>query len=80
MNCPEHLVLKAFRGHLWVWVYWHDVPRETIPLRVWLNPLRYEVTARAFGKTWTINRYGLPAQNAAYKLRIKLERIFWRHS
>ena len=32
MYCPEH---KVF-GHpmLWVWMYWRDVPRHTIPLRV----------------------------------------------
>lgn len=76
MNCPEHLVLKAFRGRLWVWLYWRDVPRETIPLRIWLNPLRYEITVHAFGKAWTVNRYGLPAQNAVYRLRTKLSRIF----
>lgn len=42
MNCPEHLVYG--KHGLWVWMYWHDVPRHTIPLRVWLNPLRYQVS------------------------------------
>ena len=44
MYCPEH---KVF-GHpmLWVWMYWRDVPRDRIPLRVWLNPLRYEISIR----------------------------------
>jgi len=27
-------------------MYWHDVPRHMIPLRVWLNPLRYELLFR----------------------------------
>ncbi len=69
MNCPEHLALKAFGGRLYIWMYWHDVPRESIPLRIWLNPLRYEIFIRAFGRTWTINRYGLPVQNAFYKFK-----------
>lgn len=43
MNCPEHLVLEAFDGNLLIWMYWLDVPKETIPLHIWLNPLRYEI-------------------------------------
>ena len=68
MNCPEHLVLKSLGGRLWIWMYWRDVPRESIPLKIWLNPLRYEVSIRLFGRRFTMNRYGLPAQNAWYKL------------
>jgi len=68
VNCPEHLVLKAFGGRLWIWMYWADVPRKSIPLKIWLNPLRYEVSIHAFGGRWIINRYGLPAQNAWYRL------------
>ena len=58
MNCPEHLVLKAFDGRLWVWMYWRDVPRERIPLRVWLSPLRYEISVTAFGRRFVVNREG----------------------
>jgi len=60
MNCPEHLVLKAFDSNLWIWMYWHDVPRETIPLRVWLNPLRYQIsfTYGNGGNRIVINREG----------------------
>ena len=68
MNCPEHLVCKAFGGRLWVWMYWRDVRRETIPLRIWLNPLRYEVSIVVAGRAHTWNRYGLPAQNAWFRL------------
>ena len=68
MHCPEHLLFKAFDGRLYVWMYWRDVPRESIPLRVWLNPLRYEISVRAFGRHWVANRYGLPAQNAWYRM------------
>ncbi|WP_439702421.1 hypothetical protein [Frateuria sp. GZRR33] len=78
MYCPEHLVLKAFGGRLWVWMYWRDVPRETIPLRVWLNPLRYEVSIHAFSKRLTINREGLPAQNAVYRIRVAVRNLFSR--
>lgn len=49
MNCPEHLLLKAFWGRLWVYVIYLDVPRKTVPLSVWLNPLRYEVSINLFG-------------------------------
>lgn len=56
MNCPEHLVFKA--RWVYVWMYWRDVPRETIPLRIWLNPLRYEVVVCGLGRHYTINRYG----------------------
>ena len=42
MYRPEHSNLEAdWCG--W-WMYWRDVPRETILLRVWLNPLNYEVS------------------------------------
>lgn len=44
MKCPEHLVFKS--RILWVWMYWRDVRRELIPLRVWLNPLNYEISIR----------------------------------
>jgi len=50
MDCPEHKVLNI--GGLWVWMYWRDVPRDYIPLRVWLNPLRYEISFTAFGRNW----------------------------
>ena len=48
MHCPEHLVFQAGSGkflRLTLWLYWRDVPRHTIPLRVWLNPLRYQLSA-----------------------------------
>jgi len=48
MYCPEHLVFQAGSGkwlRLTLWLYWRDVPRHTIPLSVWLNPLRYQLTA-----------------------------------
>jgi len=58
MNCPEHLVLQALDGRIWIWMYYRDVPRKSIPLRVWLNPLRYQITVD-FGKRITINPEGL---------------------
>jgi len=58
MKCPEHLVLKAFNGHLWIWMYWRDVPRSTIPLRIWLNPLRYEICIHLMGRVVRFNREG----------------------
>ena len=60
MYCPEHLIFR--KGGLWIWLYWHDVPREQIPLRVWLNPLRYQVsyTTQKKGKRlFIINREGM---------------------
>lgn len=44
MHCPEHIVFNRWR--LMVTMYWMDVPRHLIPLRVWLNPLRYEILLR----------------------------------
>lgn len=71
MNCPEHKVFNL--GGLWVWMYWHDVPRRMIPLRIWLNPLRYEVTLVVRGRRWfRINRHGMWANrfnNAMYRMR-----------
>jgi hypothetical protein len=61
MNCPEHKVFNV--GGFWVWMYWQDVPRERIPLRIWLNPLRYELTLVVRGRRWfRIN----PRGRAAY--------------
>ena len=71
MYCPEHLVFKS--RFLWVWMYWRDVPRERIPLRIWLNPLRYEVRVHAF--RWNllvVNREGAWARrfsNWIHRLR-----------
>ena len=57
MNCPEHLVFGK-RG-IWVWLYWHDVPRRLIPLSVWLNPLRYQVSYVRNGRqVFILNREG----------------------
>jgi len=56
MNCPEHKILNI--GGFWIWLYWLDVPRERIPLRVWLNPLRYEVSLTAFRRRFVMNSEG----------------------
>lgn len=61
MNCPEHKVFCAggTLACLSCWMYWRDVPRERIPLSVWLNPLRYEIHLVVRGRTWLrINRAG----------------------
>jgi hypothetical protein len=58
VNCPEHLVFG--KGGLWIWLYYRDVPRHKIPLRVWLNPLRYQVIFARNGKRLLIlNRDGM---------------------
>jgi hypothetical protein len=80
MYCPEHLILK--KGPLSIWMYWFDVPRENIPLRVWLNLLRYEVIVHvAPNRIWptrptvvVINRAGLWATkwaNTIYRLQAR---------
>jgi len=78
MNCPEH---KVFGSRLvWVWMYWRDVPRETIPLRVWMNPLNYEVSL--FTWTWgngrrrlvTINRKGQWVRNRVWRFKQAVKR------
>lgn len=66
MNCPEHLLFKV-RG-VYVWLYWRDVPRETIPLIVWLNPLRYEVSGHVFGRHFRLNKYGALGAKLAYRV------------
>ena len=67
MHCPEHLVIGS--RWLYVWMYWRDVPRERIPLRIWLNPLRYEVMLGAAGRRLVINRYGGWAVRLPYFFR-----------
>ena len=78
MYCPEH---KVFGSRLvCVWMYWRDVPRETIPLRVWLNPLNYEVSL--FTWTWshrrrrlvTINREGQWVRNRIWRFKQAVKR------
>ena len=69
MNCPEHLAWKGFNGRVYVWMYWYDVPRHRIPLRVWMNMLRYEVFIRGVA---TINREGRWAHklsNAIFRIK-----------
>lgn len=77
MNCPEHKVLGV--GGLWVWMYWRDVPRERIPLRIWLNPLRYEVTLVVRGRRWfRVNKNGGAAirwSNLLFRLRAALAKV-----
>lgn len=62
MYCPEHLAFKIHRKtwNFYVWMYWHDVPKHTIPLRIWLNPLRYELSLGfpPKQKFYRINREG----------------------
>lgn len=65
MNCPEHKILNI--GTLWVWLYWHDFPRRNIPLRVWLNPLRYEVSIVLFRRRFVWNREGIYAKRRDWK-------------
>lgn len=68
MYSPEHLVFG--KVGLWVWMYWRDVPRERIPLSVWLNPLRYQVSYVWRGKRiFQINQNGWRGQSLSYWLR-----------
>lgn len=69
MHCPEHLAFKSRNCGVMLWLYWKDVPRDTIPLRVWLNPLRYELSVRAFGRRRVLNREGMVMSRYAFKLR-----------
>jgi hypothetical protein len=69
MYCPEHLIFKAFGERVYLWLYWHDVPPEMIPLRVWMNPLRYELFIRAFGRVVKINPHGRWALTVPATLR-----------
>lgn len=57
MYCPEHLVFNISH-YAYLWMYWRDVPRKSIPLRVWLNPFRYELFIRINGHVLVINREG----------------------
>ena len=57
MYCPEHLIFNL-KDKIYLWMYWRDVPRKSIPLSVWLNPLRYELFIRIHGKVFVINREG----------------------
>jgi len=50
-------------------MYWRDVRRETIPMRVWLNPFRYELSIRAFNRVVCVNRYGAWARTVPAALR-----------
>jgi hypothetical protein len=64
MYCPEHKVFST--GNRWFslscWMYYRDVPRHTIPFKVWLNPLRYEFSAVVKGRVlFVANRRGMLA-------------------
>lgn len=79
MYCPEHKVFVS--RLLWVWMYWRDVPRDRIPLRVWLNPLNYEVSL--FTWSWesrrlllTINREGQWVRNRIWRAKQAVKRLF----
>lgn len=69
MYCPEHKVFGC--RFLWVWMYWRDVPREAIPLRVWLNPLNYQVTLQTGygGRYLTMNREGQWIRNRIWRMK-----------
>lgn len=73
MYCPEHLVLKS--SFVWVWMYWRDVPRETIPLSVWLNPLNYEVSVYLFGRRICINPHGRWVRTMAWLAKEKVKAL-----
>jgi len=52
-------------------MYWRDVPREHIPLGVWLNPLRYQVsfTTRKGKLLFHINHEGRWAGRISWRIR-----------
>ena len=64
MNCPEHLVFKGFSDRLYIWLYWYDVSRDRVPLRVWLNPLRYEIFLRIGSRSLKLNPEGVAARHS----------------
>lgn len=80
MYCPEHKVFGT--AFVWVWMYWRDVPRHTIPLRVWLNPLNYEVNlywpptykADRRRKLVTINRNGQWVRSRIWRMKRKVRK------
>lgn len=67
MNCPEHLVYRS--RCIWVWLYWLDVPRETIPLRVWANPLNYQISLCLGARRVVLNRGGQSVRSWMWRLR-----------
>lgn len=67
MNCPEHLVFQS--RYLWIWMYWRDVPRSTIPLKVWLNPLNYELIVKGFDRRVVINPNGQWIRGVIWRLK-----------
>lgn len=71
MHCPEHLVFQS--RVVWVWMYWRDVPRATIPLSVWLNPLNYEVSVYLFGRRVCINPHGRWVREVAWMGKEKVK-------
>lgn len=79
MDCPEHLVLG--KSGFWIWLYWHDVPRHTIPLRVWLNPLRYQISYVSKGKQrFILNREGRWWGNLRWFFICKWRKLFGAQS
>lgn len=73
MYCPEHLVFQS--RFVWVWMYWRDVPRSTIPLSVWLNPLNYEVSLHLFGRRVCINPRGQWVRVMVWKAKEKVKAL-----
>eukprot|EP00456_Euglypha_rotunda_P026438 TRINITY_DN21308_c0_g1_i11.p1 TRINITY_DN21308_c0_g1~~TRINITY_DN21308_c0_g1_i11.p1 ORF type:complete len:210 (-),score=17.61 TRINITY_DN21308_c0_g1_i11:158-787(-) len=69
MNCPEHHVLTI--GRLSIWMYYVDIARRLIPLKVWLNPLRYQFSWRRDG-----NKPNLLINNEGHAAR-DLSNLIW---
>jgi hypothetical protein len=70
MDCPEHLAFKV--GRLYVWMYYVDIPKHLVPIRIWLNPLRYEIAMYTKYIKFRINREGIwnrKFSNLIYKIK-----------
>ena len=83
MNCPEQLVLKT--RYLYIWMEGSaDIPRKYVPLKEWLNPLRYSFVIQ---KTWltphmNINdsgKYNRKVSNFIFHLKAKFKCTFGNH-
>jgi len=76
MYCPEQLVLKT--NYFYIWMYGSgDVPRKHVPMKWWLNPLRYSFVIQPTRITphMIINPNGIwriKASNFIYRIKVRL--------
>lgn len=80
MYCPEQLIFQIGRGwRRWGFLLWFQASQDTqwryIPLRKWLNPLRYYYALQTPWGVFVINRDGywhVAFANLIFRAQVRL--------